>query len=151
MCARGLAVARGLGSVLMLSVAARAAAPNIDAAGIDGYVSEQITKVGYPGLSIGIVHDQDLICARSYGMADRRTDRKPTPDSLYAFGSVTKVFSTTLMCILRGRGIVRLDDPITRCLPETVTLPTDPRGAPAITAWMAQQATTAPTSVPPAE
>jgi len=136
MCARGLrclAAGRALGCVLMVSAAARAAAPDIDAAKIDEYVNEQITKVGYPSLSIGIVRDQGLIFARSYGVADRKTDRKPTPDSLYSIGSVTKVFTTTLMCILRDRGVVRLDDSIAKYLPESVTLPTDPRGAPAIT------------------
>jgi len=131
---------RDSGVVLVASVvaflaagAARAAAPNIDAAEIDEYANGQIAKVGYPSLSVGIVHDQDLIFAKAYGVADRQTDRKPTPDSLYSIGSVTKVFTTTLMCILRDRGVVRLDDPIAKYLPESVKVPTDPRGAPAIT------------------
>ena len=105
----------------------------VDTANIDKYMLERIEADKYPSLSIGIVHDQDLVYAKAYGIADRKTDRPAAPETIYRIGSATKVFTTTLLCILRDKGVVRLDDPASKYLPADVRLPSDPRGAPAIT------------------
>ena len=89
-------------------------------------MADQLEKEEYPSLSIGIVHDQELVFAKAYGVADRKSGRQATLDSLYPIGSVTKVFTTTLMCILRDQGKLRLDDPVSQYLPDSVKLPTDP-------------------------
>ncbi len=115
------------------AIPARADEPRIDEAAIEAYTTTELKKGGYPSLSIGIVDGQGLHFAKGYGLADRASGRQATPESLYYIGSVTKVFTTTLMCILRDRGILRLDDPISKYLPEGVKLPSDPRGAPEIT------------------
>jgi D-alanyl-D-alanine-carboxypeptidase/D-alanyl-D-alanine-endopeptidase len=109
------------------------AGPAVDAVKIDKYMQERIEADKLPSLSIGIVFDQKLVFARAYGVADRKTGRPATIDTIYRIGSVSKVFTTTLMCILRDKGVVRLDDPVAKYLPPDVRLPTDPRGAPAIT------------------
>src|SRR5262249_5694080 len=80
-----------------------------------------------------IVRQQDLVYAKSFGLADRRNFQAATVHTLYRIGSITKVFTTTLLAMLRDRGAVRLDDPVANYLPSEVKLPTDPRGAPAIT------------------
>jgi serine-type D-Ala-D-Ala carboxypeptidase/endopeptidase len=82
-----------------------------------------------PGLGVGIVRGQELVYARAFGVADREASRPATLRTLYRIGSVTKVFTTTLLAILRDRGTVRLDDAVEQHLPEGVRLPSDPRGA----------------------
>jgi CubicO group peptidase (beta-lactamase class C family) len=82
-----------------------------------------------PSLSIGIVRGQELVYARAFGVADRETSRPATLQMIYRIGSVTKVFTTTLLAILRDQGTVRLDDAVEQHLPEGVCLPSDPRGA----------------------
>ena len=88
---------------------------------------------GLPSLSVGVVRGGELVYAKSFGLADRRSGRAATPDTSYRIGSITKVFTTTLLAALRDRGIVGLDDPVARYLPPDVKLPSDPTGAPAIT------------------
>ena len=119
--------------IAVLASVGQANAISVDTKKIDKYMQQQLETEKFPSLSIGVVHDQKLLFAKAYGLADRKTTRSATPETIYYIGSVTKVFTTTLMCMLRDRGVVRLDDPITKYLPSTVTVPTDPRGAPAIT------------------
>jgi CubicO group peptidase (beta-lactamase class C family) len=82
-----------------------------------------------PTLSVGILRGQELVYARAFGVADRETSRPATLETIYRIGSVTKVFTTTLLAILRDQGTVRLDDAVAKHLPEGVRLPSDPRGA----------------------
>ena len=70
-----------------------------------------------PGLSIAIVHDQTLVWARGFGVADAETARPATPDTLYRIGSITKLFTATAVMQLRDAGKIRLDDPLATYLP----------------------------------
>jgi CubicO group peptidase (beta-lactamase class C family) len=83
-----------------------------------------------PSLSVGIVRGAELVYARAFGVADRAASRPATLDTMYRIGSVTKVFTTTLLAILRDHRIVRLDDGVEDHLPKEVRLPSDPRGVP---------------------
>lgn len=110
----------------------QAAAPP-DTAALDQYLEQRFKAENLPSLSVGIVHGDKLVYAKSWGVADRKTNQPATPETLYRIGSITKVFTTTLLAVLRDRGDVRLDDPISQFLPPDVKLPSDSRGAPAIT------------------
>ena len=45
-------------------------------------------------------------------------------DTIFAIGSITKVFTTILLADMVNRGLVNLDDPIEKYLPTSVKLPT---------------------------
>ena len=72
---------------------------------------------GLPGLSIGIVHDQQLIWARGFGQASLEAGRAATPETLYRIASITKLFTSTAILQLRDAGCLQLDDPIVKHLP----------------------------------
>jgi hypothetical protein len=107
--------------------------PPAVAASIAQRVAELMRERGYPGFSVGIVFENDLIYSQSFGVSDRGTKRPATAETLYQIGSVSKVFTATLLLALRDKGVVRLDDPLPKYLPAGVELPTDRRGAPVIT------------------
>ena len=44
-------------------------------------------------------------------------------DSVFEIGSITKVFTTTLLVDMADRGLVKLDDPVGKYLPATVRMP----------------------------
>jgi D-alanyl-D-alanine carboxypeptidase len=71
-----------------------------------------------PGLSASVVYDQETIWADGFGYANRETQTPATADTPYRIASITKVFTTTMMMHLRDAGKLRLDDPVTRYLPE---------------------------------
>lgn len=81
------------------------------------WAEEQMAYRHQPGLSIGIVHDQELIWARGFGMADLADERPAAPDTVYRIGSISKTFTATALMLLRDDGKLRLDDPVRQHLP----------------------------------
>ncbi len=96
-------------------------------------VRERFDTGGFPSLVAAVVHGDDVPFSVAHGFADRETRRRATTHTLYRIGSVTKVFTSTLLVTLRDKGVVRLDDPVAGLLPDRVRWPRDPRGAAHIT------------------
>jgi D-alanyl-D-alanine carboxypeptidase len=84
---------------------------------LSAWIESQMVYAGQPGLSIGIVHDQELVWAAGFGRASLERDRPATPDTLYRIASITKLFTSTAILQLRDAGRLRLDDPIVEHLP----------------------------------
>lgn len=99
---------------------------------LDLWISEQMAYRGLPGLSIGIVHDQELVWAQGYGFSDPQNRTPAAPETVYRLGSITKLFTATAIMQLRDQGKLRLDDPVARHLPGFKVLSPFP-DAPAIT------------------
>ncbi len=107
--------------------------PRETAAEVDRIAGEFARTAGLPSLAVGIV-DRDGLChSFSTGMARVEDGTPATPDSLYRVGSLTKVFTATLLVQMRDAGEVALDDPLSKHLPAGTRVPSDPRGARAIT------------------
>ena len=70
-----------------------------------------------PGLSIGIVRDQELVWARGFGYADVANRVAASATTRYRIASVTKLFTSTAILLLRDAGKLQLDDPVDRHLP----------------------------------
>jgi serine-type D-Ala-D-Ala carboxypeptidase/endopeptidase len=61
----------------------------------------------------------------------------PGPDTIFEIGSITKVFTATVLADMAEEGILALDDPVQRYLPEGIELPV--RGRPLSLADLAAQ------------
>lgn len=72
---------------------------------------------GIPGVSLAVVHDQDVLWSRGFGLADRETERPATPQTKYSICSISKLFTSIAVLQLRDEGRLRLDDPIAKHLP----------------------------------
>lgn len=70
-----------------------------------------------PGLSLGVVYDQQLIWAQGIGTSDREQATPATPATIYRIASITKLFTATAIMQLRDAGRLRLDDPVAEHLP----------------------------------
>jgi CubicO group peptidase (beta-lactamase class C family) len=99
---------------------------------LTAWTESQMAYAGQPGLSAGIVHEQELIWARGFGWADTAARVAATPDTLYRIASITKLFTATAILQLRDAGRLRLDDPVTQHLPWFALRASAPEG-PAIT------------------
>ena len=75
------------------------------------------------GIVVGLV-DQAGTRVIGYGTTDRKSHRPVNGDSVFEIGSITKVFTAILLADMVERGEVRLDDPISKYLPDSVTAPT---------------------------
>lgn len=70
-----------------------------------------------PGLAIAVVKDDEVILARGLGVADVATNKPVTPETLFAIGSATKPFTSTLIGMLVDEGTLAWDDAVTDYLP----------------------------------
>ncbi len=71
-----------------------------------------------PGVAVGIVADDRLAWFSGQGWADLETLEAPTARHLGRVASVTKTFTATAILQLRDRGLLTLDDPLERFIPE---------------------------------
>jgi CubicO group peptidase (beta-lactamase class C family) len=95
-------------------------------------IEAEIAANAAPGLSVAVVQGQQTIFAGGFGVADIATGRPATADTVYAVGSITKLFTATLLMQLRDAGRVRLDDAVLDIVPE-VPVPRRHAGHPPIT------------------
>ncbi len=70
-----------------------------------------------PGMSIAVVHDQELVYAKGFGFADVDRKVRTTPDTAYSVCSISKLFTGIAVMQLRDRGRLSLDDPVAKHLP----------------------------------
>ena len=70
-----------------------------------------------PGMSVGLVHDQDLVWARGYGLAHREDGVAATPSTMYSICSISKLFTSVGVMQQRDEGNLRLNDPVSSLLP----------------------------------
>ena len=81
------------------------------------WVAYQAAINGIPGVSIGIVHDQEVIATSAFGYADPATGKPTTPETLYSICSISKLFTSVAVLQQRDAGKLRLDDPVAGILP----------------------------------
>src|SRR4051812_2059689 len=74
-------------------------------------------KHGVPGATLAIL-DGDEGGEAAYGVLNIRTGVEATPDSLFQIGSITKVWTATLVMQLVDEGKVDLDVPLVTYLPD---------------------------------
>jgi D-alanyl-D-alanine-carboxypeptidase/D-alanyl-D-alanine-endopeptidase len=79
------------------------------------------------GVAVGVLRGGEAWTTGS-GTAGRAGPTPPAADTIFEIGSITKVFSATLLALMVEEGLVELDDPVQRYLPPGVTLPV--RGRP---------------------
>ena len=68
---------------------------------LDSWIDATVRSREQPGLSIGIVHGQDLLWAKGYGFADLARKVPGSPSTSYRIASISKLFTSTAILQLR--------------------------------------------------
>jgi len=84
---------------------------------IPARLDELLQHYRIPGVALGIFYDGEVF-STARGMANRRAGIDATPGSVFLIGSITKVFTTTLMMQLVELGEVELNAPVHTYVPE---------------------------------
>jgi len=94
---------------------------------IDTAARKYIQKGNTIGLSIGILKN-GVISTYNYGETARDDHKLPDANSLFEIGSITKTFTGTLLAWYANEGKLKLTDPITKYLPDSVAANTALQG-----------------------
>lgn len=94
------------------------------------WLDEAATRHGVPGAVVAVGVGDDLVEAAT-GVVNLDTGVATTTDSVFQIGSVTKIWTSSLVMQLVGEGLVELDAPVRRYLPEFAVV--DPGATEAVT------------------
>ena len=85
---------------------------------LDSLARNYITEAPAAGLSIAVIRRGDTLLLGGYGQRDRERHLPAEASTVYRVGSITKQFTSAAVMRLVDRGAVRLEDPITKYLPQ---------------------------------
>ncbi|MDI1442745.1 serine hydrolase domain-containing protein [Polyangium sp. 6x1] len=85
---------------------------------VDDYIHAVMEKNHVPGVAVAIVRQGKVERISTYGAADLESEAKVGPETAFQIASATKVFTGTLVMLLVQEGTIRLDDPISKYLPD---------------------------------
>jgi len=71
-----------------------------------------------PGASVLVMKGDDILFLKNYGLADLKTGEKITENTLFNLGSISKTFVANGILILQERGLLSVDDRLSKYFPE---------------------------------
>ncbi|HSW10999.1 MAG TPA: serine hydrolase domain-containing protein [Bacillota bacterium] len=84
----------------------------------EGYVHGLLERHGAPGMSVAVARDGEIVYQHGFGHRDREAGFSNTPTTVHGIGSITKSFTGVAIMQLQERGLLSVNDPVTRYLPE---------------------------------
>jgi CubicO group peptidase (beta-lactamase class C family) len=82
------------------------------------YYRAALTQHRIVGSSLAVVQDGRIVAREYVGLRDQATGRLVDGNTVFHWASITKTFTAIAIMQLRDRGLVSLDDPIVRYVPE---------------------------------
>lgn len=101
--------------------AAPAASPEFDpalAAKLQTSLERVAKAMEYPALAVAVILADGSSWSGAAGMADVMAEMPASPGTSFAVGSITKTFTAALVLELAQDGVLSLDDPIAKWLPQ---------------------------------
>jgi CubicO group peptidase (beta-lactamase class C family) len=86
--------------------------------GFKPFYEQKLKQHGIIGSSFMLVHNNKTIAQEFYGLANKEKNQAVDKDTIYHWASITKTFTAIAIMQLRDRGLLKLDDPIVKYLPE---------------------------------
>ncbi len=124
---------RRLDLPLLLFAVVNAIAPCIaqqtitNATEIRSFYETGLRKNGIAGSSLVLIRNGEVVLRDNYGLQNRTPDQPVTDTTTYHWASVTKTFTGIAIMQLRDRGMLSLDDPLIKYIPELAAVH-DPYG-----------------------
>jgi CubicO group peptidase (beta-lactamase class C family) len=101
---------------MAMSCGAQVSAFNADA--VRSYFEAGLRRNGIVGSSLALVRDGRVILRENFGLQSKAPDAPVDDDTTYHWASCTKTFTGIAIMQLRDRGLLSLDDPLVKYIPE---------------------------------
>jgi CubicO group peptidase (beta-lactamase class C family) len=87
-------------------------------AGLDTFINRMLKEWSAAGVTIAVVEKNKVLLAKGYGHKDYENKVPVTENTLFAIGSCTKAFTSSLLSFPMKDGKLDLDKPVNSYLPE---------------------------------
>ncbi|CAN5162933.1 N/A [soil metagenome] len=78
----------------------------------------ELRQQGIIGSSFFLIQNNQVVAKEFYGLAHLEQQRAVDEDTIYHWASITKTFTGIAIMQLRDRGLLKLDDPVIKYVPE---------------------------------
>jgi CubicO group peptidase (beta-lactamase class C family) len=85
---------------------------------IDRMCEEEVANGNLPGIVSLVARNGKIVHWKAYGMADNQAGKKMERDAIFRIASQSKAITATAVMMLWEEGKFRLDDPISKYIPE---------------------------------
>lgn len=85
---------------------------------LDAWIAAEVRAKDIPSLALALVDDQKIVWAKGFGWADADKKQAASADTLYRVGSVSKPITALVLMMLVELGLLDLDAPVQKYLPE---------------------------------
>jgi CubicO group peptidase (beta-lactamase class C family) len=82
------------------------------------FYNQELKRAGIVGSSFVFLRDNKILAEDFYGAANLEKNQKTDANTIYHWASNTKPFTGIAIMQLRDRGLLKLDDPVIKYLPE---------------------------------
>ncbi|MBL8191180.1 MAG: beta-lactamase family protein [Acidobacteria bacterium] len=82
------------------------------------FYEQGMRKNGIVGSSFMLIQDGQVIAQEFFGLANQEKQQPVDENTIYHWASITKTFTGIAIMQLRDRGLLKLDDPIIKYVPE---------------------------------
>lgn len=82
------------------------------------FYEQSMRKHGIVGSGFMLIQDGQVIAQEFFGLANQEKQQPVDENTIYHWASITKTFTGVAIMQLRDRGLLKLDDPIIKYLPE---------------------------------
>jgi CubicO group peptidase (beta-lactamase class C family) len=82
------------------------------------FYKKGLVDTGIVGSSILLLHDNQVVDKVSFGLADKERNIPADERTIYHWASITKTLTGIAIMQMRDRGLLTLDDPIVKYIPE---------------------------------
>ena len=87
---------------------------------IDDIVAADMALTDVPGVAVAVVHDDEVVFAKGYGLREVGKPDPITPETVFQLASLSKPVSATAVARLVAEGVIAWDDPVQPYLPDFV-------------------------------
>ncbi|MFP3343848.1 serine hydrolase [Halomonas sp. SIMBA_159] len=84
---------------------------------LDELVQDMLERTGVPGLAVAVVHGEETLLMRGWGLRAEGTEEQVDADTVFLLASLSKSVGATVVAAQVTDGIVSWDDPIRNHLP----------------------------------
>jgi CubicO group peptidase (beta-lactamase class C family) len=85
---------------------------------IDNMCTQAVAEAKVPGMVALVARNGEIVYYKAFGMADNSSGRSLKRDDIFRIASQTKAITSTAVMMLWEEGKFKLDDPISRYIPE---------------------------------
>lgn len=105
-------------SILLLFISYQLSFGQISEQRLDTLIQRTLKTFDVPGISVGIIKDDQIVYAKGFGKASLATQQAMNKNTLVGIASNSKAFTAVALAILADEGKLSWDDKVTKHIPE---------------------------------